>query len=47
MLAIMVGGIAFNFGTLARYKVPLTPFFFIVFIILYSDTIHNRKLSKI
>jgi hypothetical protein len=46
ILAIMIGGIAFNFGTLSRYKVPLTPFFFAVFIILYSDTVFNRKLFK-
>lgn len=46
LLAIMIGGIAFNFGTLARYKVPLTPFFFIFFIILYSDVSFDRKLSK-
>lgn len=46
ILAIMIGGIAFNFGTLSRYKVPLTPFFFAVFIILYSDSVSNRKSLK-
>ncbi|MEO6231574.1 MAG: hypothetical protein ABJB11_08735 [Ferruginibacter sp.] len=28
VLAIQIGAISFNYGTLIRYKIPLTPFFF-------------------
>jgi hypothetical protein len=30
--AMMAGGIAFNYGTLARYKIPLIPFYYILMI---------------
>lgn len=41
-LATMVGGIAFNYGTLARYKTPLVPFFSAVLIIIAS----NKKITR-
>ena len=40
--AIMAGGIAFNFGTLIRYKIPLIPFYFIFIICIYYR--HQQNL---
>lgn len=34
LVAIQIGAISFNFGTLVRYKMPLMPFFFACFFIL-------------
>ena len=47
ILAAIIGGIAFNFGTLSRYKEPITPFFFSAFIIFYSDNMYNIIRNKI
>ncbi len=35
--ALAVGVSTFNFGSLARYKIPLMPFFIIALVILYND----------
>jgi len=45
-LGIMVGGIAFNYGTLARYKTPLVPFFSAVLIITASNKNITRGFFK-
>jgi hypothetical protein len=37
ILAPIVGFISFNFGTLARYKIPLLPFIFLFFAIILFD----------
>ena len=43
--AMMAGGIAFNYGTLARYKIPLIPFYYILMIcipIIYKQRRDNK-----
>jgi hypothetical protein len=47
-IATMAGGIAFNFGTLARYKMPLIPFyyFFIISILTTYKDSQRHKESK-
>ncbi len=37
LLALAAGSISFNFGALARYKMPFIPFFFGMFLILKSN----------
>ncbi len=49
-LAILTGGISFNFGTLVRYKMPLIPFFYSLFFIIIthkeSDRINRNKFFR-
>ena len=45
-LATMVGGIAFNYGTLARYKTPLVPFFSAILIIIASNKNITRRIFR-
>jgi len=46
-VGIIVGLFAFNFGTLARYKIPVLPFYFVALILLYySPTINTNPQSN-
>jgi hypothetical protein len=40
--AFAIGVSTYNFGTLARYKIPLMPFYFIGLVILY-DLVRPKK----
>lgn len=42
--AMMAGGIAFNYGTLARYKIPLIPFYYILMICI--PLIHKQRIAE-
>ncbi len=44
--AFAVGVSSFNFGTLARYKIPLMPFFALAIILTYNDS-RSRKLDEL
>jgi hypothetical protein len=44
--AFAVGVSTYNFGTLARYKIPILPFFFVGLVILY-DLVRERKLEEL
>jgi hypothetical protein len=43
LISAIIGGISFNFGTLARYKVPILPFYFALLLIMYKNESINRK----
>jgi hypothetical protein len=42
--AFAVGVSTFNFGTLARYKIPLLPFFLTALFLIYSKSKSERKV---
>jgi hypothetical protein len=44
--AFAVGVSTFNFGSLARYKIPLLPFFLIALVIILHTSNNDRKLSE-
>ena len=44
--AFAVGVSTYNFGTLARYKIPILPFFFVGLVILYN-LVRERKLEEL
>ncbi len=44
--AFAVGVSTFNFGTLARYKIPLLPFFLVALILILDYSKSDRKLSE-
>jgi len=44
MLAFAVGITSYNFGTLARYKIPLMPYFTLALVLIYYEN-KERKLS--
>ena len=44
--AFAVGVSTYNFGTLARYKIPILPFFFLGLVILY-DLVREKKLVEL
>jgi hypothetical protein len=41
LIASFAGGIAFNFGTLARYKLPLIPFYY--FLMIAIPIVHSER----
>lgn len=43
IFAFAVGFSTYNFGALARYKIPALPFYFVALLVLYS---HSNKYSK-
>jgi hypothetical protein len=45
--AFAVGVSTFNFGTLARYKIPLLPFFIIGMILILNYSKRDRKLDEL
>ena len=47
ILAPIVGFIAFNFGTLVRYKIPLLPFFILFFVIILFDKKYVGKANEV
>lgn len=44
--AFAVGVSTFNFGTLARYKIPLLPFFLVALILILDYSNSDKKLSE-
>jgi hypothetical protein len=44
--AFAVGVSTYNFGTLARYKIPILPFYFIGLVILY-DLVREKKIEAL
>jgi len=45
IVGVQIGAIAFNYGTLVRYKMPLVPFFFtFFFILLYHNKVRSVKM---
>jgi len=44
--AFAVGVSTFNFGTLARYKIPMLPFFLVALVLLLDYSNNERKLSE-
>ena len=44
--AFAVGVSTFNFGTLARYKIPLLPFFLVALILILDYSKSDKKLSE-
>ncbi|MEJ0054743.1 MAG: hypothetical protein WDN75_03310 [Bacteroidota bacterium] len=44
--AFAVGVSSFNFGTLARYKIPLMPFFALAIVLIYNEN-KPRKLDEL
>lgn len=45
IVGVQIGAIAFNYGTLVRYKMPLVPFFFtFFFILLYHNKVRSVKI---
>jgi hypothetical protein len=42
-LSIMVGSISFNFGTLARYRIPFMPFYFSALVLLLNK---GKKITS-
>ena len=46
ILAPIAGFIAFNFGTLVRYKIPLLPFFILFFVIILFDSKYQDAKKK-
>ncbi|MFY8035864.1 MAG: hypothetical protein ACOVMQ_01795 [Cyclobacteriaceae bacterium] len=45
IFAFGVGVSSYNFGTLARYKIPLLPFYWSALAIIYSSWAHDRKAA--
>lgn len=45
ILAFAVGITSYNFGTLARYKIPLMPYFSLALVLIYYEN-KERKLSR-
>jgi len=45
--AFAVGVSTFNFGTLARYKIPLLPFFLVALILILHHSKRDRKLVEL
>lgn len=45
--AFAVGVSTFNFGTLARYKIPLLPFFLVALILILDYSKRDRKCSEL
>ncbi len=46
IVAIEIGAISFNFGTLVRYKIPIVPFFFAFFLVVLSKGKSSVSRSK-
>jgi hypothetical protein len=46
LFAFAVGVSTFNFGTLARYKIPLLPFFLVALILILDYSKSDKKLSE-
>ncbi|NOS54906.1 MAG: hypothetical protein HOP37_01460 [Cyclobacteriaceae bacterium] len=45
--AFAVGISTFNFGTLARYKIPLLPFLLIALLIIYASPKRDKKVAEL
>ncbi len=45
LIGPMVGFIAFNFGTLIRYKLPFVPFFYTYLLLLYASNARKKTMS--
>ncbi len=43
LMAVLVGFVSFNFGTLIRYKTPFEPFFYTTLVIILFNKISSRK----
>lgn len=46
IFAFAVGFTSFNFGALARYKIPFMPFYYIALFILASEQKQDKKVAK-
>ena len=46
LVGIFIGLVAFNFGTLVRYKIPILPFYYVALILLFYQVPKPSELYK-
>ena len=44
-LSVMTGSISFNFGTLARYRIPILPFYFVALLLIRDKSANLEKIK--